>query len=93
MNNADAAAPSDEHCQALLSSATLYLGARCTKTARHTLAGLELCGTHLRIAERWQAEGRLAARAKYWWGLEVVIPDPIASSTACPVVEQAPDEQ
>ena len=67
----EAATLADGRCQALLSSPTLNLGTRCLTTARHELAGLRLCGTHRRIAERWRAEGHFAAKVRYWWELEI----------------------
>ncbi len=39
----------------------------CRNQAKHEVGGHHVCGVHKRVAERWQAEGRLDRMvARYW---------------------------
>lgn len=67
MASQDGRAASKPRCRAQLMSPTLYHAARCSKRASHEVAGIALCGTHRRLAEKWQSEGRLPAMVKFWW--------------------------
>jgi hypothetical protein len=42
-------------------------GIRCPKPAKHAVDHYGVCGTHKRVAERWQKQGRLVEMVKYWW--------------------------
>ena len=64
------AVPLKGKCPAVVSEPPWYLHRhRCNHKTSKTIAGLEVCGTHFRLAKKWEAQGRLISTMENWWYL------------------------
>lgn len=55
-------------CRAFVSVPPYYIHAYpCENHARYTVGGYSVCGTHKRVAEKWDAEGHLDSMVKFCW--------------------------
>lgn len=65
-------------CQARIVESPWYVHwHRCGRNASHMFHGIHLCGTHLRVVERWAAtrtEDQLFHMVEFHWRLKMVKP-------------------
>lgn len=55
-------------CQARVQEPPWYLHTHaCDRPAREKIEGIRVCGTHARMARRWQNEGRFLRMAHACW--------------------------
>lgn len=57
-----------ETCRATVSHPPYYIHSiRCSRPGKYDVGGYKVCGTHARVARKWESEGRLPQMVAVHW--------------------------